>query len=116
MMKTRRCSQCKQVKPLNEFKRDANRMNGRGHYCKSCNNLHAHQHYFENRERKLEYGRKYRKEHPSYSKEYYAAHREQELQRIKNIQYQQSHIYTPGEPLITLPSRDMSSRQQNRRV
>ena len=38
MLKTKQCSKCKEVKPLGEFPKDKNRLDGCYPYCRPCRN------------------------------------------------------------------------------
>jgi len=43
MVKTRTCSKCKEQKPIDEFKTDRSRKDGKGYICKPCNTKIYHQ-------------------------------------------------------------------------
>lgn len=89
----KRCSKCGECKPLDDFRRDARRKDGRHSYCKECNRAHfarwaaAHPErrrtadarwLAANRERKREYNARYR-----------AANRER--RREYDVHYQRHH-------------------------
>lgn len=56
-MITRRCTRCKQEKPLTDFGKDKSRKHGRGFKCKPC----VREYYQENKEHKSEVGKAYYK-------------------------------------------------------
>ncbi len=57
------CSRCEITKPLNEFSRRKNVIDGRLSWCKACasisNAVYAPKHYQENRDRKLRMAKSY---------------------------------------------------------
>jgi 5-methylcytosine-specific restriction endonuclease McrA len=67
----RRCSKCKETKPITEFYRDKYQTGGYSYLCKKCENKKSNKYYHKNQKR-----RKYIKEH---NKQY----REQQKQWIK---------------------------------
>lgn len=105
----KRCSMCGVEKDVTEFSRNATRKDGLQNKCKNCASEYGKQHYADNldkiRERKkryyienkdqyreranrnlverLEYGRQWRKAHPSYYKDRYANNRDKVRERDK---------------------------------
>lgn len=67
----KKCSNCDQVKPFEEFRKDKSTKDGREYRCKACKAEHDLRYYEANREQKQEYYR-----------QYYEANREQEQKRI----------------------------------
>ena len=49
----KRCSECGEVRPVEEFSRDRSRHDGRMIRCRACDNARARRYYEANRERKL---------------------------------------------------------------
>lgn len=94
----KRCSDCDQVKPLEDFARHKSRKDGRQHQCKACEaeyyqaNRERRREYFRqyreaNRERKLEYERQYREanreKYREYFRQYYEANRERKQEYFR---------------------------------
>jgi len=73
-METKRCSKCKEVKPVSEFYKDRSRPDGYMYSCKACRKVR----YAEYREEHREEIAAQRKEYDAaYNKEYYKEHRDE---------------------------------------
>lgn len=59
-MKTKRCSGCKETKPVSEFNKDRNRKDGLAHSCRECRREYRRRYREANIERLHEYERRYR--------------------------------------------------------
>jgi hypothetical protein len=53
MSPTKRCSECRTVKPLGEFARDASKRSGYGALCRACDSARGKARYAANREAQL---------------------------------------------------------------
>ena len=50
MTDQKKCSKCKQVKRLDQFRNERRGKLGKKSYCRECDDLYNKQHYTENRE------------------------------------------------------------------
>ena len=57
-METKRCSKCKEVKPLKEFNKNRAMQDGFSHYCKICSRIESAKWREKNKEKIEEYKRK----------------------------------------------------------
>ena len=63
-MKTKICSSCKEIKPINKFGKNKTRKNGKHYYCKKCVNLKSSEWEKRNPEKVKKMDRNYRKNNP----------------------------------------------------
>jgi len=81
----KRCSKCKQYKPLERFSKDKKRRDGLYCQCKDCVSTYAKQHRVLNRDRLLKQQAAYREAHREklneYGRQYYATNRARENAR-----------------------------------
>lgn len=63
MCETKKCSKCKETKPVSEFNRAGGNRPGWQGFCIPCNKAYNREHYLKNREVVLERHASYRKEH-----------------------------------------------------
>lgn len=59
---TKKCSTCREVKPLDSFNRDASKKDGRVYRCKECRRVYASRYRENNKDRIAEAKRLYREE------------------------------------------------------
>jgi len=71
----KRCSLCKNTKPLNKFHRDKGKKDGHGSRCKVCNSKRAREWRLKNKERYRSYMRKYYINNKDKRKDILAKHR-----------------------------------------
>jgi 5-methylcytosine-specific restriction endonuclease McrA len=69
MDETKKCSMCKETKPVTEFFKDKRARGGLYSCCKSCHRKKTKRYYEENRAKVLERSRRYQQEHPEKRKE-----------------------------------------------
>jgi len=70
VVKSKRCSCCGELKPLDQFHRDKTCKDGRKSMCKECRCEYMKKHYAEHRDERREYYKKYRAEHRDEIREY----------------------------------------------
>lgn len=86
-MKAKRCSKCKETKPVSEFHRNRTAKDGLHYECKPCNKGKVQRYYEANKEKVAEYQRRYREANKEKiaetSRRRYEANREQEIERSR---------------------------------
>lgn len=84
---SKRCTRCREIKPLDDFHRDKGKKDGRSSYCKECAVENAQIYYRENREKCRKRQREYYKENSEEirrrSAGYYEAHKGSEEFRLQ---------------------------------
>lgn len=70
----KKCSKCREVKPLGEFHKNKSKKDGRGTECKRCSNKYS-----------KKYGQEHQEEGKEYHKEYYKEHKN-EIRKRKGIE------------------------------
>ena len=79
----RKCTECGQVKPLEEFAKDRHNSDGRASWCKACRAEYSRQWRGANREKRLEYARRYREANRERIREYERQWREANRERVR---------------------------------
>lgn len=74
---TKRCTGCREVKPLTEFFHNKRQRDGFALHCKECMKKEHRKYHKKNADKVHARTAKWRKEHPGYSREYARAHPEQ---------------------------------------
>lgn len=69
-METKKCSTCKEVKPINEFYKHKRQKDGLYSQCKYCANKVRKEYYKKHLKERIEYQKKYKKEHRKEHTEY----------------------------------------------
>ncbi len=85
------CPKCKRELSIDNFHRDLSRKDGLRIYCRSCAADYRENHYRNNRDKALQYGKKYYAgnrekiliKHVEYDEEFYAKNREKILDRCR---------------------------------
>ncbi len=84
-MKKKKCSKCKEIKPLNEFHKDRTRKDGYQYECKICRRQYYEEHREELKQQSKQYRDNHREEKKEYARQYWRAH----IDKIKK--YQDDH-------------------------
>ena len=69
-METKKCSKCKEVKPINEIYKHKRQKDGLASQCKCCENKKHKEYYKKHLKERIEYQKKYKKEHRKEHTEY----------------------------------------------
>jgi len=83
MEATKRCTKCKEVKPLSEFYKNGNHKDGHNYECISCRKQYVKQYLEENGELLNAQARQRRKEYPEENKEECRKWRENNLEKSR---------------------------------
>jgi len=76
----KRCSKCKQFKPLSDFYKCKIKKDGYNAYCKACAKVCAHQWLNKNKEQKRKTQRQWRAQNPHYDQEWRNKNKEKRLE------------------------------------
>lgn len=94
----KKCSKCKISKDLNNFSSNRSNKDGKSNYCKMCDKIRVNQYQVLNKDKTLEYLKKWRKENPDYDKNYTKDNYEKS--RKYRTQYQKDKINS--DPTVKL--------------
>ena len=92
-IKAKKCSKCKSIKPVSEFRRNKSYKDGHHSYCKKCNLEYCKKYRKKHRIERLEFARKYRQEHHAERSEFARKyHKEHHAEHLKyNKKYYKEH-------------------------
>jgi hypothetical protein len=83
---TKKCTKCKEHKPLTEFGKDKTRSDGLQYSCRACTKLTNKEWYLANKDRRLITIERYRQENPEAVKQRKLAWQEANKEHIKAVQ------------------------------
>lgn len=93
-MDTKKCSKCKQEKPLTEFSKDKSRKGGFYCWCKQCSNVQHKELYRKNKEIILIRQKKYYSENKELVSQRCKKYRQENKTKIRNMRrkYEREHL------------------------